>query len=92
MKSSSKTSTKTIKPVKSCKDWHGGHWHSVGWLAAITLVLSASTISLSVSAASTPASRSASLRDISEVKAQLTRLEAKLDLLLPTTPTEDVAN
>ncbi len=92
MKSPSKTSVKTLKSVKSCKDWHGGHWHAVGWLAAVALVLSASTMSLSVSAASAPASRSASLRDVNEIKAQLSRLEAKLDLLLPTTPTEDAAN
>ncbi|MEK7473364.1 MAG: hypothetical protein AAB668_01385 [Patescibacteria group bacterium] len=92
MKSSSKTSVKTPKSVKSNKDWHGPHWHSVGWIAAVALVLSASTMTLSVSAASAPASRSASLRDINEIKAQLSRLEIKIDLLLPTNPTEDAAD
>lgn len=92
MKSSPKMAAKSIKCAKPCKDWHGAHWHTVGWLAAIAIVLSASTMSLSVSAASAPASPSASVRDISELKAQLSRIESKIDRLAPSAPSADKAN
>lgn len=78
MKSSTKSpkTTKSAKPVRHNKDGYGAHWHSVGWIAVIAIVLSASTMILAASA-QTP-SVSPSLQSLS---AQLDVLEQKIDLL-----------
>ena len=64
------------------KDGYGAHWHAVGWLAAIALVLSASTMTLSASAQNritvTP---TVIYRAVTDVKTQLNRIEAKIDRL-----------
>lgn len=73
---------KTVKPVKACKDGYGAHWHAVGWIAAVTLVISASTMTLSASAQSkTTVTPTVLLRAINDLKAHLTRVEAKIDRL-----------
>jgi len=81
-----KSPAKKLMTGKSCppcaKDWHGSHWHMVGWLSAVAIVLSASTMTLSASAATTPAITPTVLyRAITDVKTQLTRVEAKIDAL-----------
>ncbi len=76
MKSSPKT-----KSVKVHKDGYGAHWHSVGWLAAIAIVLSASTMSLSASAQTASVTPSVLLRSLNDIKVQLSRMEAKIDRL-----------
>lgn len=69
---SSKATVKMAKPCKVMKDGHGPHWHSVGWIAAIAIVLSASTMTLAASA-STDA--------VSQGQSQLDRIEAKIDAI-----------
>jgi hypothetical protein len=77
-----KSTSKVSKPVKVLKDGYGAHWHAVGWLAAIALVLSASTMTLSASAQNritvTP---TVIYRAVTDVKTQLNRIEAKIDRL-----------
>jgi hypothetical protein len=65
-----------------CKDWHGMHWHVVGWLSAITLLLSGSTMALSASAATTPVITPLVLyRSLGDIHTKLNRIEAKIDQL-----------
>ena len=73
MKSSTKSpkATKSTKSVHHNKDGYGAHWHVVGWLAAVAIVLSASTMTLGASASSGP----------SDEASQLDRIEARLDLI-----------
>jgi hypothetical protein len=80
MKSAPKKKMTSESCPPCAKDWHGSHWHMVGWLAAVAIVLSASTMTLSASAATTPAVTPTILyRAITDVKVQLTRIEGKLD-------------
>lgn len=79
-----KSSKAPAKSVKVLKDGHGAHWHTVGWLAAVALVISASTMTLSASAQSTSVTPLTLLRGINDLKAQLTRLETKVDRLTTT--------
>lgn len=74
-------STKKIAPPRDKKDGYGAHWHSVGWLAAIAVVLSASTMTLSASAQTTTVTPSTLLRSLNDLRAQLTRVESKIDRL-----------
>jgi hypothetical protein len=88
-----------------CKDGHSAPWHIVGWLAAVALVLSASTMSLSVSAATSPSAAitpTVLYRSLGDIHTKLNRLEAKIDQLgtqcgasetqcTPSTPSEPVA-
>lgn len=78
MKSSTKSpkATKSARPVRHNKDGYGAHWHSVGWIAVIAIVLSASTMILAASAQTPPASPS-----LQNLSAQLDVLEQKIDLL-----------
>lgn len=76
MKSTStKAAVKTVKLCKPCKDGYGAHWHSVGWIAAIAIVLSASTMTLAATA---------STDTVSQGQSQLDRIEAKLDAIQAT--------
>jgi hypothetical protein len=70
--------------LKVHKDGYGAHWHAVGWLAAITIVISGSTMTLSASAQSTAVTPSTLLRGINDLKAQLSRVEDKIDRLTTT--------
>lgn len=69
-----------VKACPPCKDGYGAHWHAVGWLAAIALVISTSTMTLSASAQGrTAITPTVLMRGINEIKTQLTRLEGKID-------------
>ena len=74
---------KNIKAItsRSGKDWHGTHWHMVGWIAAIALVLSASTMTLSASAATTTITPLVLYRSLGDIHQKLNRIEAKIDHL-----------
>jgi hypothetical protein len=80
MKTASK-SPKTAKSTRQNKDGYGAHWHSVGWLAAIAIVLSASSMTLSASAQSTTVTPTTLLRGINDMRVQLNRVESKIDRL-----------
>lgn len=83
-----KSSKSAAKIAKTPKDGHGAHWHTVGWLAAIAIVISGSTMTLSASAQSTAVTPSTLLRGINDIKTQLSRIEAKIDRMnAPAAPT-----
>lgn len=80
MKSPAK-SPKTAKSGRWMKDGYGAHWHSVGWMAAVAVVLSASTMTLSASAQTTTVTPTTLLRAINELRTQMNRVESKIDRL-----------
>lgn len=81
MKPSAKSSktTKSVKPARNNKDGYGAHWHSVGWIAAVAVVLSAATMTLGASAATPNGSESVLLKHVRELRMQLDRVEQKID-------------
>ncbi len=83
MKSAAKSSktAKVAKPVRHNKDGYGAHWHSVGWIAAIAIVLSASTMTLAASAGSPDVQNGTLAEGMQDVRLQLNRLEQKIDRL-----------
>ncbi|MEI7512539.1 MAG: hypothetical protein WCK01_03715 [Candidatus Uhrbacteria bacterium] len=80
-----KTTPKVVaKTCAPCKDGHGAHWHVVGWLAAVALVLSASTMSLSASAATSPSATitpTVLYRSLGDIHTKINRIEGKIDRL-----------
>ncbi|KAA0206190.1 hypothetical protein EDM68_02810 [Candidatus Uhrbacteria bacterium] len=79
MKSAPKTPKQ--KKIQMSKDGYGAHWHAVGWMAALAVVLSASTMTLSASAQTTTVTPTTLLRAINELRTQMNRVEGKIDRL-----------
>ena len=70
------------KSVACLKDGHGMHWHVVGWISAVAIVLSTSTMTLSASAQTSQAITPTVLyRSLGDIHTKLNRIEAKIDRL-----------